>query len=350
MGGLIFGAALKGLGDAGSSLGGTALNLAAREDELRMKGDLQRELLADKLETQREIAAERAAARGAGGSKEGPFLEDVKPGSMAEEAMANRLGMSVPELRALRAANASGDLSAYGTDVTTRQDADPENSDAVSRRATKTDRRVTGATRDWLQAKRAALAEIQQEYIYGGKYDDVTKGRRTEIGNKVAGGIINGEIDAEEGAKTIAATEGKGSKKESGGVVYDEFTGANDATPVGRSTIGKNAAEAAKDNATAEQKRNGQDPERLKLITDLTQRERTLRTQMGRLAADPIISNDIKKGRAPQAYVEMQDELASVLEQRKALEIGIVKPRGDNGDKPAPGKKERPPLSNFMKR
>lgn len=339
MSGLIFGAALKGLGDAGVSLGGAAMNHVAREEDARGRAALQRELLADKLEAQREIAAMRAGASGSGGSKDGPFIDDVQPGSLAEETMANRMGMSVPELRALRAANASGDASGLGTEVSLPGPTE----DGAPLRGRQ------GVSQDWLKAKRAALADIQSEFLHGKNYDDVAKGRRTEMGNKVGAGIIAGEIGEDEGAKAIASVEGKSSKKESGGTVYDEFSGKGETTAVGKSTIAENNAKASDAASKAKQRDNGQDPERLKLITDLTARERTLRTQMGRLGADPIIANDIKKGRAPQAYVEMQDELEAVLAQRKALQIGNVKEKGDNGPS-APGKKERPPLSNFLKR
>lgn len=332
--GLILDGAVGGLGAGLASIGDSAMKYGARQDELAQRSALQRELQEEKLATQREIAADRLAA--GGGGKSGPFIPDVKEGSMAEESMASRMGMSVPELRALRKANQTGDTSGLGADV--QLPGPTEDGKPLTGKAP-----VDGK---WLQDKRTALADIQQEFIYGDKYDDVAKGRRTEQGNKVAGGIINGTIKPEVGAQTIAATEGKGAYKEGGDTVYNEFNGKNDPTAVGKSVIGKNGAEANKDNAVAEQKKNGQDPERLKLITDLTSRERTLRTQMGRLQADPIIANDIKKGRPPAALVEMQDELTDVMQQRKSLQIGIVKGKDDNGG----SAKERPPLSNFMKR
>lgn len=337
MAGLIFGAALKGVGDGATSLGGSMANIAAAEARAGADAQLKRELQDDRLAAQREIAAMRASS--SGGSKDGPFIENVEPGSMAEEMMANRMGMSVPELRALLQANRTGDSSGLGESV--QLPGPTEDGGALTGRR--------GLSQDTLAAKRQALADIQAEFLYGDKYDDVAKGRRTEQGNKVGKGIIEGAITPEAGSKTIAATEGKGLKKESGGTVYDEFTGDAKTTDVGKSTIRKNEADAGDSVSKARQRDSGQDPERLKLITDLTARERTLRTQIGNLTRDPIIANDIKKGRPPADYVEMKDQLDSVIAQREALQIGNVKGKGDNGKGAAPGKKERPPLSSFMK-
>lgn len=324
MSGLIFGAAMKGVGDGVSSLGSSALQIQSASEAAEAKLAGQREMQRERLDNQRAIAEMRSG--GSGGGKDGPLMERVEPGSMAEEMMANRMGMSVPELRKLLEANRSGDTSGLGGTV--ELPGPTEDGNALTGKS--------GVSGDWLKAKRAALADIQSEFLYGGKYDDVAKGRRTEAGNKVAGGIIAGAIEPGAGAKAIAATEGKGAYKEGGGVVYDEFEGGSKATSVGESTIRKNDAGAADDRSKAKQRESGQDPERLKLITDLTARERTLRTQMGRMASDPIIANDIKKGRAPQAYLEMQDELSGVLEQRKSLQIGNVKEKSDNSGASAP--------------
>lgn len=333
--GLISGALLKGAGDGTASLGGSLMNIISADERAAASAAERRLLQEERLAAQKEVAEIRKS--GSGG-KDGPFMDEVKPDSMAEELMANRLGISVPELRALRAANKSGDTSGLGEEVPL---AGPtEDGSALTGRR--------GISPEALAAKRQALADIQSEFLYGDKYDDVTKGRRTETGNKVGQGIIAGAMDVGKGGQTIAAIEGKGAMTEGGGTVYNEFTGDAKTTDVGKSTIRKNDADAGDSRSKAKQRDSGQDPERLKLITDLTQRERTLRTQMGKFTSDPILANDIKKGRPPADYVAMQEELKSVLAQREALQIGNVKKGGDNAGGAGP-KNDRPPLGSFFK-
>jgi hypothetical protein len=235
MGGLVWGHMVQGLGRGASSL---AEHQIAQDDRL----ELQRERLeansardAERFATQREIAALKAdaAAAKAGGSIK------MDEGSMAEEAAAGRLGITIPELRALRASSRTGDASSFATGVGEELDGPTESGGPLNKKT------MTAADQKWVADKRRALADIQSEFMHGKDYDEVAKGRRTEIGNEVSRGIVGGAISPEQGGQTIAATEGKSAYKESGGTVTNEFSGSNKTTAVGDSQVKENEADAA---------------------------------------------------------------------------------------------------------
>jgi hypothetical protein len=234
MSGLIFGSMLQGLGAAGSTIAGHMVNQVSQDERQRERLEAQRELQADRSATQLAIAGMRNDAKGGGSGG----MTDIKEGGLAEETMANRMGMSVPELRALRKANKTGDTSAYESEV---ELAGPTEDGGALKGKVKPQ-----GLDQYIKAKRAVLADIQSEFMHGKDYDDVAKGRRTEHGNKIAGGIVNGTISAEQGGKDIAAIEGKDLYDGDSNVTRGKFDGKTTTTAVGESQIKENNAQAGK--------------------------------------------------------------------------------------------------------
>jgi len=342
MSGLILGGMMQGLGNAGSSIAGSMVQADARHSDLELRMQAQREMQAEKLATMREIAAERAAARGAGGSKDGPFMENVAQGSMAEESMAGRMNMTVPELRKFRESQQSGDMSGYdvNADVTASADTDPENSDAISRRGgtqTVTVKKSPQGLDAFMKDKRAALADIQQEFIYGKAYDDVTKGRSEEQGNKVGAGIINGAISPEAGAQKIGALKGEGAYKEGGNTVFNQYSGDNDPTAVGESEITKNNAKAKHEGDAAKSDTlKSLTQERVSATSAASDARRELATLQG--MTDKISSKDkpahlaaIEKAQAKlDRYETERDQLAArIREYTSTGKVSADKPESD---------------------
>lgn len=192
-----------------------------------------------------------------------------------------------------------------------------------------------------VEQRRAELQRLRKMVAFGKDYKDVAEGELTER----AGG---GDVDAQAG---LLAAKGKGRMESlgGGGGVFDSLDvgGSQRLNPMG-------AAEANKDNATAfESTAKGKaanerrDPETIRLLTDLTSRERTLRTQMGNLLKDPMIASAIKRGSPPAEYTSMQEELQQITSQREQLMEGKVPKRDGGAPKPAatPAASSTPPAS-----
>ncbi len=210
MSGLIFGSMLRGVGAAGAGLSEAMTRGALREQDLAQRAADRRDELEYRRQTQLELQAMKNAGKDGGGSG----ITEIKEGGLAEEAMANRLGISVPELRAQRRAVQTGE---GGIDA----------------------------------SKQRALAAIQEEFLHGKDYKAVTEGRGQELQNDVGRGIVGGTMTPEAGGKKVAALAGKEMYGESGGVVVDKFEGSTKTTPVGESQIVENRAQAGKAAADA---------------------------------------------------------------------------------------------------
>lgn len=206
MSGIMFGAALKGIGDGITSLGGSAMSYE-REDERRR---LQEQMLRERLDSSERNVDARIAAKlgGSGGGTKGVI--DYKEGSQGEETLAADMGMTVPELRRFRAANKTGDMSGYETDQPVPNGdnvMDPRDSMVAEN---KTTRGVTAATQKYLADKRKMLGEITRMYQQGDAYDDSAKGRETVQRMDAAKGIMSGTMSPQKVSQAYLATEGKG--------------------------------------------------------------------------------------------------------------------------------------------
>jgi hypothetical protein len=259
------------------------------------------------------------SSRGGGG---GIALDDISEGGKAEGILAREAGVDVPTLRALRKGSESGDWSAF-------------------KRSKVIEDESGGHTRDELPegfeafktAKLRELATIEKKFAFGKDYKDVAEGEKTAFQTDVGRGIIGGTIDSNKGAAATATTEGKAPFDESGGVVYSTMTGANKATPVGQSQINENNAQAGKATADANRVKQYNDPETMRIRSDFTQRERTMRSQLGKVYGDE--------------KSKVQAELDALLDARKEFEANIaasktVGAKPKSGDNPKSGSNAAP--------
>lgn len=260
-----YGQALMNIG----SIIGSNMTRSIQEDERQAdRLELQRERLAAaerENERNRQLRAEMAAARApsGGGGDGGLSAKDIGEGGADEGMLARRAGMTVPELRAMRRYSETGDTEPFKQDVTrySRDQNDgmagknDEFSDAVSRKYATLEETVTkelppGFERE-ARAKLQTLAKIEESYRLGGKYDDVTKGRRNQQEVDMSEAAIRQPGAAGVISQGMAAGEGKDLFGGDSNVTRNTKTGATSTTPVGQSVINENDAQTAKYRAEA---------------------------------------------------------------------------------------------------
>lgn len=334
MSGLIWAGIGQGIANAGRSMGDYMAQDAREEERQKDRLELQRERLASTereneraRQSREQMAAERLAmsAGGRGGGADGGLSpKSFAEGGENELMLAQRAGMTVPEMRARDRLSMTGDTEAYKQGVTRYsrlQDdtAGPndEYSDAVSRKGAmlveETVKELPPGFEAEARAKAQALAKIKESYVLGGKYDDVTKGRRNQQ-----------EVDMSEAAlrqpgasgvigQAMAAGAGKDLVGGDSNVTRNKFTGETSVTPVGESVRSENLAQAGqaaaagrKSEADAGRINDRSDPETMRMRADYTQRERTLRTQISKAFGDEKTT--------------LQSDLAELVAERKAFE------------------------------
>lgn len=176
MASLMLGAALKGLGDAGVSLGNAAMQSARLDEQERERERLQRRRM-DVRRDRDGLDASLEAAVAWATSKHGRTKDvDFSEGSTDEESLAMNADMTLPALRELRSANRTGDesvLSKYGKE------------------------------------KRRALGELMLMYRQGDTYDESAKGRQIIQQMGIMDDVLAGRRKPEDVARAEAAVAGK---------------------------------------------------------------------------------------------------------------------------------------------
>lgn len=371
MSGLIWAGIGKGIADAGTSIGSSMLRSVADEERQQERMELQRERLEaaqqrqdERLAQSRELTQARLDAKSSGGGSGSGGLSAAEIGSGgADEGMiARAAGMTVPELRALRNYSQTGNVEPFKRDVTRYgrdQDdgmagANDEYSDAVSRKNAKlTEEKVRELPPGFdqeIRARSKALAKIEESYRLGGKYDDVTKGRLNDQQRDLTSAAVNNPDAAPQVAMGVAAGKGNDMYGGDSNVTRQKFTGQTSATTVGESQIIENKAQAGqaaaagrKSDADANRVNDRSDPETMRMRADFTQRERTLRTQLGKAMLDEKDA--------------IQTELNALLQERKDFEAqvtgsktkaGAAKP-GDNGPAVVPSRSNAPAVVGLPK-
>ena len=269
--GLVWGALGQGLTNAGNSLTSFLSRDIDREDRQQER----REELAQRAKERRQEFEDRAADQAArdslyrrtadqqqagskkSGAADSPIsLSDLAQTGPAESLLARRAGMTVPELRALRNYSETGDVEPFKKDIVKQFDVrNPDNPDyesSVEQRVVKAD--LPPGFEKEARSKMQALAKIEESFVLGGKFDDVTKGRRTQQEVDASSAAIANPANAGVIGQGMAA--GKGSAIFGGdtNTTRNNFTGASSATDVGRADIAKLMADANKAAADATNK------------------------------------------------------------------------------------------------
>ena len=191
MSGLIWGGIGQGIANAGSTMGSYMMQSAMQEDrqeERRREKEEEARRQAERDALYRRTAEQQAAGKSGGGADGGMPAADIAEGGKAEGLVARKAGMTVPELRAMRKFSETGDVEPFkrGVERYKEEVEGADTTDAVSRKYAK-QMGLTEIVRELppgfdreARSKLQKLAEIEESYLLGGKYDDVTKGRRNQ--------------------------------------------------------------------------------------------------------------------------------------------------------------------------
>lgn len=339
--GLIWAGIGKGIADAGSTMGQFLFKDLMAQEDREYKAASRREELAMRLEDRerdRELRREMAAGKdGGGGGSSGLKAEDYAPGGKLAGMLAGKLNMTEPEYSAFYNARKTGDFSAFEKDETTYGDFGEE----------KKIKRLPAQFREFFDSKNKALADIEESYALGNRYDDVAKGRQTTFKTETAQGVLGGKIEAGKGGQAVAVTEGKPLVNVEGGMQYNQYTGDSKVTPVGQSQIVENQAQAAQAGALA--KKYGKDIEKITAEIEggmFNKNSSEKLTSMINSANATIKSlTEGSKGTTPEAKAAWQrqyDDAVAVRDKATALQKGSLDARDTN--KPAaPAKPEAAP-------
>lgn len=322
MSGLIFGALGQSLANIGNTVGNYVMQDIRDEDrqeERRRELEERRRYEAERDALYRRTAAQQSAPR-AGSGPDGIPIQDLTEGGSNEGLLARRAGMTVPELRALRKFSESGDMSPFGTKVKTLDDEyGPMESTAYP----------PGLDRE-LKSKAVALAKIEESFVMGGKYDDVTKGRRNQQEVDASDAAIRDPSKAGIIGQGMAAGDAKPLVDVKDGTAFNQYTGVTQTTEKGRSEITENLAQAAKANAEARKAltvpaEGGKAPNPERLTTTINSANATIKTLL-----------EGSRGRTPEEKAEWQRQYDAAVQLRDRATSLLKDSLDGRAPKPSP--------------
>lgn len=333
--GLIWAGIGQGIAAAGSTMGQFLMkDLLAQEDREYKAGSRQEELrlrLEDRerdRELRREMAALREGGGGGGGGAAGLKAEDLAPGGKLAGMMAGNAGMTEPEYAKYVAARKTGDMSGFMREETQYGDFGEEN---------KVSKLPKGFEEEYA-AKMKTISKLEEQYALGTRYDDVAKGRQAEFATGVGQGILSGAIPMGKGAGAVAGSEGKQILNTEGGETYNMYTGESKTTPVGKSQITENLAQAGQAGALA--KKYGKDIEKIdaEIQGGMFNKNSSERLTSVINAANGTIKslNEGGKGNTAEtkaAWQKSMDDAVAVRDQAQALQKGALEAKASS---PAP--------------
>jgi len=192
---------------------------------------------------------------------------------------------------------------------------------------------------DEFKAKQKALGNLQEQYALAGKFDDVAKGRQIEFGTKMGQTAFDQPEVAGKAGKAVAVAGGKPLVNVEGGEKYNQYTGESETTPVGKSQITENVAQAGQAGALA--KKHGKDIQKIdaEIQGGMFNKDSSERLTSIVNSANATIKSlmDGGKGATPEAKAEWQkqyDDAVAIRTQATTLQKNALDNR-DSG-KPTP--------------
>lgn len=323
--GLIWAGIGQGIAAAGSTMGQFLMkDLLAQEDREYKAGSRQEELRLrmEDRERDRELRREMAALRDGGGGGSGAAglkAEDLAPGGKLAGMMAGNAGMTEPEYAKYVAARKTGDMSGFMREETEYGDFGEEN---------KVSKLPKGFEEEYA-AKMKTISKLEEQYALGTRYDDVAKGRQTEFATGVGQGILSGKIPMGKGSGAVAGSEGKPVVNVEGGEKYNQYTGESETTPVGKSQITQNLAQAGQAGALA--KKYGKDIEKIdaEIQGGMFNKNSSEKLTSVINSANATIKslNEGGKGSTPEAKADWQrqyDDAVAIRDKATALQKGAL--------------------------
>lgn len=342
--GLIWSALGQGIANAGSTMSQYMFKDIAAEEAAKEKRELlQERLAATERENarNRELRLEIAESRkpgGGGGGTGGLDISEMAPGGKLASMAANKMGLSEPEYKKLYEATKTGDKSGYEEDATEFGDFGEENKV----------KKLPKGFEDEFKAKQKTLGNLQEQYALAGKFDDVAKGRQIEFGTKMGQTAFDQPEVADKAGQAVAVAGGKPLVNVEGGEKYNQYTGKSETTPVGKSQITENVAQAGQAGALA--KKYGKDIEKIDAEIQggmFNKNSSEKLTSVVNAANGTIKSlNESSKGSTPEAKAEWQrqyDDAVAVRDKATALQKGALDvkanppaPKPETGGMPEP--------------
>ena len=191
----------------------------------------------------------RSGSGGGGGG--GGF--DIKEGGEDEGIIARRMGVTVPELRAMRRYSETGDTTPFQRDTvvggTTTEDPmlageSGETSDAVSRKFAKRELEIAKTLppgfEAFARAKLNVLGEIEAGMRMGKDNKGFQDGESERFKRDTAEAVRDGRMKPEQGGIVNAVIDGKPLYTVKGDTQINQYTGSSDTTEVGESKVRKN--------------------------------------------------------------------------------------------------------------
>lgn len=329
--GLIWAGIGKGLADAGSTMGQFLFkDLLAKEDR-EYKAATRAEELRLRMEDRerdRELRREIAAGReGGGGGQGGLKAEDYAPGGKLAGMIAGKMGMTEPEYASYYNARKSGDMTPFMQESTSTVMDDEFGEQKLTTKS------LPAGFEKEFRSKVKALSDIEESYALGGRFDDVAKGRKTEFQTSTAQGVLSGAIKAGKGGEAVAVSEGKPLIDVKGGEKFSQYTGESETTPLGKSEIQENKAQAGK---------YSKEIEKIQAEIDSGQLGKNSRDRLTTMinSANATIKslNDGSKGSTPEAKAEWQrqyDDAVALRDKATGLLKGTLDEKANQPPKPA---------------
>ena len=332
--GLIWSALGQGIANAGSTMSQYMFKDIAAEEAAKEKRELlQERLAATERENarNREMRLEIAESRksGGGGGTGGLDISEMAPGGKLASMAANQLGKSEAEYKKDWEAFKSGDKSGYEVEETEYGDFGEENKV----------KKLPKGFEDEFKAKQKTLGSLQEQYALAGKFDNLAKGRQIEFGTKMGQTAFDQPEVADKAGQAVAVAGGKPLVNVEGGEKYNQYTGESETTPVGKSQITENVAQAGQAGALA--KKYGKDIEKIdaEIAGGMFNKNSSERLTSIVNSANATIKSlmDGGKGATPEAKAEWQkqyDDAVAIRTQATTLQKNAL----DNRDsaKPAP--------------
>jgi len=243
----------KGLADAGSTMASFLMKAEMAREDREARMTLRREELAYReandlanrefRESQNALYKKAVGAGGSsgGGGKGGIALEDLSPGGKAESIIAMNSGMTLPDYQRFRKADTTGDFTPFMKDEI---DIGPSGEES-------TVSRLPPQFKEYADAKRKQIGAIIESYALGPAFDDVQKGRQTGLITSIGEKAYTNPETAPVGGQAVAVMGGKPLANVEGGMLYNQYTGKSEVTPVGQSQITENVAQAGAQGALA---------------------------------------------------------------------------------------------------
>lgn len=348
--GLIWAGIGQGIANAGSTMGSFLMRSQERDAEreyrerqaqetrdYRDKTDQEkREYRAEQDALYKRTATQQMEGRAGAGKDPGIQPADLQPGGKYAGMAAGQLDMTENQLAELQDYRKTGNLNKYGRQIGTTLD-DTYGEQAVTE--------VPQALRDEFKLKAKALSQLEESYALKGSFDDVMKGRNTAFKTGVGQGVLAGTTKMGTGSGAVAASEGTPIINVEGGEQYNQYSGESKTTPLGKSMITENQAQAGQAGALA--KKYGKDIEKIdaEIAGGMFNKNSSERLSSVINSANATIKSLVDGGKgstkeAQAAWQKSMDDAVAVRDQAQALQRGALEaknaPPAPTGAMPEP--------------